>query len=235
MLELNKVLLAVPTKGLIDSNTVTRLQAIRDASPTLPPIQYVASKLSISDVRNAIVRTFLEHPAKYDYLILIDEEVVPHKNLLNILNHNEPIVGAPYFISRPEINLPFPGIFTFEKERKVYIPFEKPFEYYGNPALVVCDAVATGCIAIQRTVLEHPDMKAPFNVTYNAWGCQVMSDDVAFCSRAQKAGFDIYCDFGIPADHMIQGISMNMLHSQYARAYNMIKKAEEDKSRIIIP
>ena len=231
--DLAKVMIAVPTRGLVDFNTITRLQLIRDNEPLLKPILYVAGRLSVSDVRNRIVMAFLD--SGLEYLIMIDDDVVPHTKLLNILQHDVDIVGAPYFISRAEVNMPFPSVFTKKEGQSGYVPFEKPFEYLGRPALVKVDAVATGCIAIKRAVLSHSDMKAPFNMNYDSHGRYIASDDMAFCSRATQAGFEIYCDFGIPADHMLQGISMNMLHTQYTSVFDKLQKAKDEKSRIILP
>lgn len=225
----SKVLVAIPTRGKIDWNTVLRLNEIRDANPGLPPIHIAPGRLSVSDVRNRIVAQFLESP--HDILVMVDDDVVPHRNMLQITETEYDIVGATYLIFRPNINLPFPAVLRWDEQKQHYWPIE---DVFSKTTLVPCDAVATGCMAIKRAVLENPELKAPFAMTYNEKGCMVMSDDVAFCDRARKLGYRIGADFSVPCDHMVDGVSLNHLHCQYSEAYRVAREKEQSKRVITL-
>ena len=216
-------MLAVPTRGQINWNVTQRLLELQAAHPNV--MYHIESGgLSVSDVRNRIVKRFLQTAC--DVLIQVDDDVLPRLGVFEMADSAYDITGATYFIVRAETNLPFPGAFRYEGPH--YAPIEKPF---GRAGLVPCDAVASGCMAVKRKVFEHPDMRAPFAMAFDEDGVMQYSDDILFCHRARALGFTIAADYGHHADHIVNGISLNRIHHQYETAY----ARAASKPRIIIP
>jgi hypothetical protein len=187
MMDLSKVLVAVPTRGQVSWGTCTRLQALRDANPGLGPVKYVPGHLSVAATRNKIVRLFLE--GEWEALLMVDDDVIPASCVLNMVHELGvwDVIAQPTFIWRPEI-APVPITATFGLTSLV------------APGVAVREAqtVGTGCIAIHRRVLEGLPAE-PFCIGFEDG--QDVSDDVMFCRAVHTAGFRIGADFTSAADH----------------------------------
>lgn len=143
--------------------------------------------------RNKIVQDFL--PRKdFDYLMMIDSDIVPPVNILNLADFNLDIVTPLMFAYQQNTLIPLvlqlmpDGLYSV-------LPFK------GNEGLVEVDSVGTGCIFIKREVLEHPDMRHPFRNEYDADGMKKYGQDLAFTRRAKAAGFKAYCHLDYPCSH----------------------------------
>lgn len=226
---LDKVLFAVPTRGLIDWNCVVRLQQIRDANPTLPPIHYEAGRLAVTDVRNRLVQKFLSSP--YEVLVMIDDDIIVPLGILHMLDRDLDIVGAPYPIIRVENPIPFPCALEYDTAHDTYRTLPDPF---GRTGLVKVDAIGTGCMAIARRVLEHPDLQIPFRIGTDEYGQMRMSEDVNFCQLARTAGFGVWADFDQRPDHFVAGVSLNRIHDGYTMVFATAAKRKEEGKLVIL-
>jgi GT2 family glycosyltransferase len=70
--------------------------------------------------------------------------------------------------------------------------------------LVKCDAIGTGSLLIKRNVIESID---PLWFEYKPYPKEeerfkTQSEDVVFCEKVRKAGFDIYCDSSVKCGHI---------------------------------
>ena len=224
-MDLSRIQLAVPTRGLVDWNTVVRLGQIRDANPGLPPIHYEAGRLAVTDVRNRIAHKFLASDAHL--LLMVDDDVIPPLGILHMLDRDLDIVGAPYPIIRVEGAIPFPCALEYDTTHDTYRTLPDPF---GRTGLVKVDAIGTGCMAITRRVLEHPDLRIPFRLGTDEYGQLRMSEDVQFCHMARAAGFSVWADFDQRPDHFVAGVSLNRLHDGYVQVFaSANRKAKENR------
>lgn len=171
--------------------------------------------------RDWICEAFLDHPKKPDWLLMIDTDMEhPIHVAERLVRWNKPIVGALYF-HRGKVHDPF----VFKKagkqkdhwgrEQRVWAPMkDEVYEFLsmnkipmqdgaitidppivGDP-LIECDAVATGCMLIHRSVLET--MERPW-FEYEAGG---NSEDLTFCDKAiTEYNFPIYCDVSTICGH----------------------------------
>ena len=223
-----EIMLAIPTRGAMGFNTVRRLLELQEKHPQV--LYHIeAGRLDVSSVRNAIVQTFLH--TNCTVLIQVDDDVVPRMTVMEMAEAPYDIAGATYYILRSEMNLPFPSAFR-QLPSGAYAPIERPF---GRQGYVPCDAVATGCVASKRAVFEHPEMKAPFAMAHDEHGVMRMSDDMAFCTRARKLGFTIAADYSRHADHVVDGVSLNRIHAQFADAYKVAAEKVTQASLIVAP
>lgn len=229
--EASKIRVAVPTRGTVNYLTAQRLQEIRDANPGLPPVMYEAGRLGVSNVRNTIAKKFLLDADVPDWLIMVDDDLVPPPSLLDLTSDDTAdIVAYPYLIVRPGISLPFPCAFRWDAEKGVHTVIDQPFSQTGR---ISCDAAGTGCMAVHRRVLTA--LKAPFDMQSDEDGIMLRSDDMAFCMKARDAGFSVTVDFTKLADHQPAGTSLNMLHVMYSQAYQAARAREASRPRIVIP
>ncbi|NCN41074.1 glycosyltransferase family 2 protein [bacterium] len=144
-----------------------------------------------SNNRNKIVKAFLE--TDYHYLLMIDDDVVPPPNLLDLIKLGKDIVAAPC----PQWHEN--DIYWVVMD---YVPEEEGYRQVGvdrRSGLEEVDAVGTGCILIKRKVLEN--IKAPFERKWDEDGIQALGHDFYFCQKAKEKGFEVYAHFDYPCRH----------------------------------
>lgn len=169
--------------------------------------------------RDKIVEDFLQLEKKPEWLVQIDSDMEHARDApMRLVRHNLPVVGGLYF-HRGERHDPFVfnragmhqdkyGRFRMEwhpMREEVYqfliennVPMrDGSFAVEGvEKPLLECDAVATGCLAIHRSVLEL--MEPPW-FEYQVYGS---SEDLTFCDIAKyKYGVPINCDLSTISGH----------------------------------
>lgn len=185
------VQLVVPNTGTVDTRLMVWLmQLMHDGRHEL---HYAFPMYApIASARNRIVREFLESPAEFDYLLMIDSDVVPESNPLDLVDKDLDIVGQICPIWKGNLA---PG-------REVMwnlVPLEGSMLLGEGLARVA--AIGTGCVLIARRVLEHTEMRAPFREEYDEDGVIAQGEDVSFCHRAREAGFEVWADLGARCSH----------------------------------
>lgn len=177
-------MLAVPTRGQVGWQTITRLEEIRDATPGLGPIIYQPGNLSVALTRNRIVKRFLETDCST--LVMVDDDIVPPPHALEKLDALIPEYGAAA-IAHPH---PWPN----EPGRIVLSAYDIAPDGGYTAAMLTeganeVDAVATGCVAISRAAIEATG-PAPFRIAHDP-DASIASDDFLFCADLRILGFKI--------------------------------------------
>jgi len=177
-------LLAVPTRGAVRWETITRLEEIRDGAPGMPPILYQPGNLSVAMTRNRIVSRFLA--TSCDVLVMVDDDVVPPPHLLDVVADPD---GACYAM----VTIPHPMPHPLAPGRVVLTAYETAGEGLAFLDLERgwndVDAAATGCCAVRRDALERLGPN-PFRIG-NDPDAPVTSDDFLFCADLRAAGLRI--------------------------------------------
>ena len=178
-----KIYLSILNEGWINDELAIKLprwlEEVRQQHHT---VYYESSKLRpIENNRNTIVQRFLK--TDFDYLIQIDNDNIPAKNPLELVNLNLDIVSCPVWIYQHRLLL---NIYRFD-EKKEYL---LPIEYDINENLIEIDATGTGVILCSRKVLEK--IQKPFERLYDEHGIQKLGLDLAFCEKARNEGFKLY-------------------------------------------
>jgi hypothetical protein len=202
------VFLAVPTRGSIRWETVTRLQDVRDVTPGLRPILYQPGNLSVALTRNLIVRQFLASDC--ETLMMVDDDIVPPPHFVETLDRALPgygMVAIPHVmpVGAESILTAFTG--TLDGLR--------PCEL--GDGMNEVDAVATGCVAVSAAALEAlgPD---PFRIAHDPTAT-VTSDDFLFCADLRVHGFKVGAWWdGWPCDH-VTTVSLAPIHERSARVH----------------
>ena len=183
-----KVYIAVLNQGSIRHELVNLLIHTTHDPGYQVKITYPGDR-PIANNRNKIVLKFLE--GDWDYLLMIDDDTVPHNNPLDLISHDKDIIGYPY----PQWN-----------ERDIYwLAMDQDGDGYKSilpdrrHGLQPVDALGTGCILIKRKVLEA--VKAPFMRKWSEDGIAELGLDFYFCQKAKDAGFEVWCDWRAPCSH----------------------------------
>jgi len=174
-----RVLIAIPTGGEVRASTVNWLLGFDSCGHTVDKM--VSEMRPIEKNRKHIRRVFLE--GNYDYLIQIDSDILPPKNLLSIIDLDKDIISAGIKTVKSDNIIP---LALKEVAPKEYLPMT-------NTGLFECDAVGGGCVCIRRNVLEDID--------YNYMSDEVGAEDFDFCSRSKEAGYKVWYHEGMKAIH----------------------------------
>lgn len=153
--------------------------------------------------RNRIVADFLSNP-NYDYLMMLDGDIIPPVNILDLIDHQKDIIGGLCFAYRDRSIVPL--ILTEQKktkedEGKIEKTSYQIMDVEGNEGLVECDAIGTGCMIIKREILERPEMRYPFKNYYNEDGERILGLDLSFCKRAKDIGYKVWCHLNFACSH----------------------------------
>src|SRR5579872_6625273 len=144
-------MLAITTRGYVWHETAV-------AAGPYNPIYY-REKLSVSNVRNRIVKDFLgDKYGHKELLYMLDDDTIPsHPDWPSIMDACPyDVVGVP----TPMAKLPdLPVVLNVFREGEKGNLITQQLPESGHTEVGV---VGTGCILIRRHVLEHPDMKRPF-------------------------------------------------------------------------
>lgn len=179
-----------------------------------------ASGVHVPTARCRIVQNFLDHPAKPDWLWLIDTDATFGDDVLERLISSadakeRPIVGALAFgirgardekhnaivntVGASPIEL-FPTLYVWDDKGTICV------KNYPPNQLVQVNATGAHCLLIHRLVLEDPcwtedSHPLPWFRTAVRNG-QEVSEDQFFCIKAQSLGFPVYVDTAIKTGHV---------------------------------
>lgn len=132
-----------------------------------------------------------------DFLLMIDDDTFMGENPLLLLEENRDIIAMPALTFKEAREDPLRWNISYTTRDKKTIR-EKSED--GTRCRVA--SIGTGCMLIARRVLEHPDMRAPFQDEFNEDGVRVVSEDFSFCDRARKAGFTVWAALDMPCGHV---------------------------------
>jgi hypothetical protein len=191
-----KVLVTVPNMHWIHTEVVSRL--LRLIQDTRYPLTFkFPSAVPFENNLNQIVLDFLA--GDWTHWLSIDADNPPCQNPLDLVILNKDVIGLPtpvwHYLGKPNERPVYWNAYKWDESAQAFR------EYTRRDGLQRVDAVGTGCFIATRRVFEHPGMKGPFLRTWKDDGTVDMGNDLAFCRRATKAGFEIYAHFDYPCDH----------------------------------
>lgn len=201
-----RIYLAILNHGWIRREVVNRvLPQMRNT----PGVEVVVENFNITwdhpifSNRNKISRRFLDHRPKCDYMLQMDDDVIPLFNPAELVFANEDIIGAPAKVRQANQSVNWVAYVKHPIE-DWYHPAdfstrdEKTGQRMYNFDLLEVDIVGTGLILVKRRVIEKlykladgDGQKAPFTIEVSPEGFCLYGTDFAFCRRAKAAGFKI--------------------------------------------
>ncbi len=141
------------------------------------------TSVSIAKQRNELIDYGLKTDATH--FVFVDWDVVPPVDVFERLNkHNLDIVGGVYY-SKDLFKNPL----IFKKNN------DGNYKNYQGSGLEEVDFISAGLSLIKREVYER--LPKPWYYSES----EKYTEDFYFCMKAQEAGYKIYCDFDIIAEH----------------------------------
>jgi hypothetical protein len=145
----------------------------------------------IDTLRNDIVEKALSVGATK--LLMMDVDMIYHpKTITNLLGRRLPVVGAVCFRRYPPFD---PIMLRVEDDRYESV------EDWEEGELVEVDATGAGCLMFDMNIFKKmPYPWFQFRKGTQKW--EVIGEDVGFCQDLKAAGYKIFVDTSVPADHL---------------------------------
>lgn len=156
----------------------------------------------ISSNRNQIVKRFLKTDC--DWLLMLDDDVVPFHNPCQMVYANKDIVGSPAKVRQNGRMLNW-VVYMKNAHDTGYTPVDLE-KQEPTADLLQADVIGTGCILIRRKVLET--IKAPFHCEFDEDGILTHGTDFAFCRKATAAGFTIWATRNRWCEHIKENVGL---------------------------
>jgi hypothetical protein len=210
LIDVTEVSIYVPTRGYVWHETASRL------GPHGP--NYLRCTTGVADARTLIVRSFLENPAKPEVLVMVDDDVIPPVNFMDIAGH---VLTGRADVCAAVVHVQLDGaVFlpnVFQRDDTLPRGYKLSTDFLRYEGLQDVDAVGTGLIAIHRNVLTDRRMKDAFKADFTSGA----GEDVLFCRRALKARFTVKADFDIWCDHRVDSSAVGLANA-YMNVINSI-------------
>jgi GT2 family glycosyltransferase len=133
--------------------------------------------------RNKMVKDFLSDEDN-EWLLMVDNDVVPPINILEMIDYGEKVVSATVTIQKQGV--PHPVVVKRREDGEYRrMSVEEYEDTIQDSGLVEVDGVGTGCLLVHRSIFE--EMKPPwFKFTYNEDGTLKLGEDFYFSERLRQ-------------------------------------------------
>lgn len=197
-----KVLITVPNQKWIHKTVVHRLLLLQLDGRYHIKIELPSARPYENNL-HGIIRIFLD--GEYDYWLSIDTDNAPLRNPLDLVALDKDIIGLPtpiwHFLNDGK-----------KGERPIYwnaydyVPEDLAYrEHLPREGLQKVDAIGTGCFLIAQRVFLNPEMQqGAFIRKLNMDATVHKGNDISFCERAKKCGFEIYVHYDYPCHHFTE-------------------------------
>lgn len=195
-----KLYVAIPMVGSLADATFYALRKIEEKYKE--KVEFIYPDQCIRRIfhdyaRNGMVEDFLASEA--EILFMLDSDVVPPTNILDMLDEEWDVAGAPYPIMMTPAGSEIPQlVFTAYKGRgsKGFSMANVPHE--GKEFI---DGVATGCMFIKRHIFEKLD-KPYFEFKFEEESRKMLvGEDLGFCQKVNDLGYKFFVDYSKVCKH----------------------------------
>jgi GT2 family glycosyltransferase len=212
------VMVAVLNQGKIATGLTECLLAMKDSPYYDVEIEF-PDDAPISNNRNKIVQRFLAKD--YDYLLMIDSDIVPPPSVINMADFQKDIIAATAFI--------YQGVIMPVAWNRMPDGMYKPIDISEYDGIVEVDAIGTGCVMLSRKVLE--DVKAPFLNEYDPDGIKLFGLDIAFCQKAKEKGYKVFTSIDYVCSHY-KTVDLKTFYAIFHNSIEEIKRLNLEIERL---
>lgn len=205
---MKQIQVSIPTySGQVPIELLSRMSNLKVPEGYKLNLSYVKGLL-ITEARYGMGYQCLEH--KNDYLLFIDSDQVPSQNVIEeMIKLDKDIVGCPIPSRR---GAKFIAVFDKDMNRLD--------EWEGTKQ---CGAVGMATTLIKREVIEklYDKWANPFEVDAEKHDGKWVkySEDVMFCKRARKEGFEVWCTDKVISEHIGDPVAY-WYHKGYHNTFN---------------
>ena len=145
----------------------------------------------VDRMRNLLVQEFME--SDFSYLLMIDDDILPPEDVLDMARHGKDIVGAVCYAWNQRVGI-FSVIYNSDPDNPGGYKRMGIGREVENKGLLETELIGSGCFMIHRRVFETLGQPY-FRTLLNKNRLDLVdSEDFDFCRRAKKAGFRVYID-----------------------------------------
>jgi len=162
----------------------------------------VSSSPNLSRGRNMVVDKFLE--TRHEWLFMVDTDTVFRRDTISaLLGRDKDIISGLIQINNTPKN---PSMFNRLHDDPAGTPVYYSITDYPPGECIQVDAVGASCLLAHRSVYEDIAQELPNKAAQ--WfqevqqGNELVGEDITFCQRALKIGYEIYVDTAVPVGHI---------------------------------
>ena len=209
-----KILIAVPTFESIYPDTFKSIYDL-DKSGHDVIFEFVRG-YDCATARNRIAQIALDK--KTDYVLMVDNDVVPANNALKLLLEDAHDVNLGYYAHRDKDNV-YRGntciCRLFDKEGNEYYHYPLESEYTADEMLGMAEGGTSkievhgggmGCALIRTEVFRKLSYPWFDWVNYGDKNRGMLSEDLYFCTLCRTSGIKIYADVRVGCGHMLRHV-----------------------------
>lgn len=198
-----KVLITVPNLHWIHKHVVHKLLLLQQDRRYRCTIMMPSNKPFENNLAH-IVNDLLKGP--WDFWLSMDDDNPPQQNPLDLVALDKDVIGLPtpvyHYDGKAGSRPLYWNAYDWDEKAGAYR------EHTEREGLQRVDGIGTGCFLAHRRVFEHPDMKGCFMRMWREDGTVEFGNDLAFSTRARKAGIELYAHYDYPCDHFNE-VSLN--------------------------
>lgn len=201
-----KVLIAIPNMGSIHPLLVMRLmewftrpsEGVAEMQLFMP-----ANRIPHDSARNFCVLHMLNNTDATHLLFIDSDTIPPHDAIEKLVAADQPIISGlyPSFLYDNE---------TPETPQRKWVAFVYQLVDNGyklasvkdGKGICKVDRVGAGCLLVKREVFERMEEKPWFKFQYSSHGVMEFGEDIDFCAKAQRMGYDILAHFDVRCRHL---------------------------------
>ena len=193
-----KILLAIPTAKYIEPETFQSIYNLDVPGGYEVDFQFFYG-YQIDQIRNLIAHWTVTK--NYDYLFSVDSDIVlPPDALRKMLAHDKDIISGVYL---QRVEVPTPELFRMRTMPEVgmrHLTLHEVQSAEASNPLLWIDACGFGCVLVKREVFAA--VGYPYFTYHSALDhANTVSEDVDFCFKAVKIGFQLFADTTIRCQH----------------------------------
>ena len=162
--------------------------------------------------RNIIIEEASKQPC--DYLLFIDSDMVWRPDdIERLVRFDRDVVSGLYMTRKPYDGRDHaPVVYRYDRDHVLRPVYDLP------PNVFKCDAVGAGFLLLKKHVVDRmveltPKIGFPFDFitaeemnTKPSGRTNLIGEDLSFCWRLRKAGFDIWCDPAVKVGHISESV-----------------------------
>lgn len=155
-----------------------------------------------------------------DYLFMVDDDMLAPPDLFYKLVANDKDICAALAFTRNPDHMPvvYETVEGIDPLTTRY-GFTRFVKNYPRDTLFECDAIGFGAVLIKADVLRN--VKRPW-----FFGMEGTGEDITFCNKAKKAGFQVWMDSRIKLGHLSMP---SIITEEYSDAWNKLDAEQRDK------
>lgn len=194
------VLIGVCTGGTMRSETVTSLIGAMDVIRANGVEANLAIQIGgyVAVNRNELVNTAQRNGASHIMFVDNDQTFKPSA-IQRLIDHDKDIVCAPYN-ARPAPGQPLTSVVKLMDDNGDLLMDNTVKEFEIPAGLSKVGGSGTGFMLIKTSVFDK--LKKPYFVEWQDENNVHHTEDIDFCNKARKVGFDIWVNPTIPVGHI---------------------------------